>query len=282
MPDARSWSASPVPGPPSERLANGLRGTAARSCTSCARGRGGQAPRVVETAARELAKLRVERSEPLVAVGRRRARRHGRVPGRGLPARHPHPSTCRPRWSPRSIHRSAEDLREPKGKNLRTSTSPPRSSSTSRCCGPSPSANWGPRSVRRSRWRRSATSGCSNCSRRDGPAIARGDDESSRPASSPSWSSARAGPRSRSSWPTSASAAHRAAGSRLNLGHSLGHAFEAAGGYGGLLHGEAVAYGLRARPDRRRGGRHATGTRGADRPAARRPRAGRPSRSPTR
>ena len=32
----------------------------------------------------------------------------------------------------------------------------------------------------------------------------------------------------------------------LNLGHSLGHAFEAAGGYGELLHGEAVAYGLRA------------------------------------
>jgi shikimate kinase/3-dehydroquinate synthase len=32
----------------------------------------------------------------------------------------------------------------------------------------------------------------------------------------------------------------------LNLGHSLGHAVEAAGGYGELLHGEAVAYGLRA------------------------------------
>ena len=32
----------------------------------------------------------------------------------------------------------------------------------------------------------------------------------------------------------------------LNLGHSLGHALEAAGGYGELLHGEAVAYGLRA------------------------------------
>ena len=32
----------------------------------------------------------------------------------------------------------------------------------------------------------------------------------------------------------------------LNLGHSLGHALEAAGGYGTLLHGEAVAYGLRA------------------------------------
>jgi 3-dehydroquinate synthase len=32
----------------------------------------------------------------------------------------------------------------------------------------------------------------------------------------------------------------------LNLGHSLGHALEAAGGYSALLHGEAVAYGLRA------------------------------------
>ncbi|MEX1173739.1 MAG: bifunctional shikimate kinase/3-dehydroquinate synthase [Chloroflexota bacterium] len=32
----------------------------------------------------------------------------------------------------------------------------------------------------------------------------------------------------------------------LNLGHSLGHAVEAAAGYGDLLHGEAVAYGLRA------------------------------------
>jgi len=32
---------------------------------------------------------------------------------------------------------------------------------------------------------------------------------------------------------------------QLNLGHSAGHAFEAAGHYGKLLHGEAVAYGLR-------------------------------------
>ena len=31
----------------------------------------------------------------------------------------------------------------------------------------------------------------------------------------------------------------------LNLGHSLGHAVEAAGGYRDLLHGEAVAHGLR-------------------------------------
>jgi shikimate kinase/3-dehydroquinate synthase len=33
---------------------------------------------------------------------------------------------------------------------------------------------------------------------------------------------------------------------RLNLGHSIGHAVEAAAGFEGLLHGEAVAYGLRA------------------------------------
>jgi shikimate kinase/3-dehydroquinate synthase len=32
---------------------------------------------------------------------------------------------------------------------------------------------------------------------------------------------------------------------QLNLGHSAGHALEAAGGYADLLHGEAVAYGLR-------------------------------------
>jgi 3-dehydroquinate synthetase/shikimate kinase len=32
----------------------------------------------------------------------------------------------------------------------------------------------------------------------------------------------------------------------LNLGHSLGHAIEAAASYEGILHGEAVAYGLRA------------------------------------
>jgi 3-dehydroquinate synthase len=32
----------------------------------------------------------------------------------------------------------------------------------------------------------------------------------------------------------------------LNLGHSIGHAVEAAAGYEDLRHGEAVAYGLRA------------------------------------
>ena len=81
----------------------------------------------------------------------------------------------------------------------------------------------------------------------DGPAIARGRSGGVRVAApSPRSSSAPPGPRSRSSSPTSASA--RASGGRitLNLGHSLGHAVEAAAGYGDLLHGEAVAYGLRA------------------------------------
>ena len=32
----------------------------------------------------------------------------------------------------------------------------------------------------------------------------------------------------------------------LNLGHTIGHGVEAAAGYGGLLHGEAVAVGLSA------------------------------------
>lgn len=32
----------------------------------------------------------------------------------------------------------------------------------------------------------------------------------------------------------------------LNLGHTLGHAFEATAGYGGLLHGEAIAIGMAA------------------------------------
>ena len=60
----------------------------------------------------------------------------------------------------------------------------------------------------------------------------------------PSSSSAVPGPRSRSCWPTSARPGGRLA---LNLGHSLGHGFEAAAGYGErLLHGEAVAFGLRA------------------------------------
>jgi shikimate kinase/3-dehydroquinate synthase len=77
----------------------------------------------------------------------------------------------------------------------------------------------------------------------DGPLIARGDAEAFE-------SGAVAEVVERTAWAKveivlrdERDAAGRAA---LNLGHSLGHAFEAAGGFRELLHGEAVAYGLRA------------------------------------
>ena len=58
----------------------------------------------------------------------------------------------------------------------------------------------------------------------------------------------------------------------LNLGHTLGHAVEAAAGFGGLLHGEAVAYGLRAAIRIGTGDRRdAARARRADRPPARSP-----------
>ena len=86
---------------------------------------------------------------------------------------------------------------------------------------------------------------------------------------SPSSSSAAPGPRSRSSSPTSASGpARRRPDHASTSGTRSGHAVEAAAGFGDLLHGEAVAYGLRAAG--RIGvavGRHAAGAGGADRRA---------------
>jgi len=80
----------------------------------------------------------------------------------------------------------------------------------------------------------------------DGPAIARGD-----PAAFASGALAELVERAAWAKVEVVVADERERGSTggritLNLGHSLGHAFEAAAGYGGLLHGEAVAYGLRA------------------------------------
>jgi 3-dehydroquinate synthetase/shikimate kinase len=77
----------------------------------------------------------------------------------------------------------------------------------------------------------------------DGAAIARGDDEA--------WASgavAEAVERSAMAKVRVVAADEREAAGRaaLNFGHSLGHAFEAAAGFGDLLHGEAVGYGLRA------------------------------------
>jgi shikimate kinase/3-dehydroquinate synthase len=80
----------------------------------------------------------------------------------------------------------------------------------------------------------------------DGPAIARGD-------SAAFESGAVAELVERAGWAkvavvTADERERNATGGRitLNLGHSVGHAVEAAAGYRDLLHGEAVAYGLRA------------------------------------
>ncbi|HET7727011.1 MAG TPA: bifunctional shikimate kinase/3-dehydroquinate synthase [Candidatus Limnocylindrales bacterium] len=80
----------------------------------------------------------------------------------------------------------------------------------------------------------------------DGPAIARGD-------ASAFESGAVAEVVERAAWAKIevVSADERETGAAagriaLNLGHSLGHALEAADGYATLLHGEAVAFGLRA------------------------------------
>ena len=80
----------------------------------------------------------------------------------------------------------------------------------------------------------------------DGPAIARGD-----PAAFASGALAELVERAAWAKVEVVAADEREEGAAagritLNLGHSLGHAVEAAGGYADLRHGEAVAYGLRA------------------------------------
>ena len=249
---ARSSSPSPAPGRAvGERLADDLRAPRlrrrARSCSP--QGEAAKRLAVIETAARELAALRVERGEPLVAIGGGRARRRGRVPRRDLPARHPGSSRSRRRSSPRSTRRSAARPGStcPRARTSSArSTSRPRSSSTSRCSGRSPSASAGPPSARRSRWPRSATSGCSSCSRPTARRIARGDAAALRRRRPRRARRARRLGQGRGR-PRRRARAHPAARRiTLNLGHSLGHAVEAAAGFGDLLHGEAVAYGLRA------------------------------------
>ena len=104
----------------------------------------------------------------------------------------------------------------------------------------------------------------------DGEAIARGDDAAFEDG-------AMAEVVERSAWAkvevvSADEREHGAAGGRitLNLGHTIGHALEAADGYATLLHGEAVAYGTRAAV--RIGSaarRHAARARGPDRGAPR-------------
>ena len=122
---------------------------------------------VVETAARELAApaRRARRGRSSRSVAARSATAAGFLAAiylRGDPGS----STSRRRSSPRSIRRS---VARPGSTCPRARTSSARStsrrpsSSTSPCCGRCRNASSGPRSARRSRWPRSATSACSSC-----------------------------------------------------------------------------------------------------------------------
>jgi shikimate kinase / 3-dehydroquinate synthase len=203
---------------------------------------------VVETASRELARLRVERSEPLVAIG---GGALGDAAGflaatylRGVPIVHV-PTTLVAQIDSSIGGKTGVDL--PEGKNLVGAFHQPAvvviDVAVLRTL---------PERQRRAALGEAVKMAALGDERlfelleTTGPAIARGDDDAFD-------SGAIADVVERCAWAKVAvvladEREHDPGSGRitLNLGHSLGHALEAAGGYGGLLHGEAVAYGLRA------------------------------------
>jgi 3-dehydroquinate synthetase/shikimate kinase len=212
---------------------------------------GGEAAKrlgVVEEAARRLARLRVERGEPLVAIG---GGALGDAAGflaaswlRGVPLIHV-PTTLVAQIDSSIGGKTGVDL--PEGKNLVGAFHQPIAIVID-------IANLGtlPERQRRAALGEAVKMASLGDERlfslleSDGDAIARGD-------SSAVESGALAELVERAAWAKvevvgadereTAVADGRIA---LNLGHSLGHALEAAGGFSELLHGEAVAYGLRA------------------------------------
>ena len=243
---------------------------------------------VVETAASELARLRVERDEPIVAIGGGALGDAAGLPRGDVPARHPdHPRPDDPRRPDRLVDRRQDRrstcprARTSSARSISRRDRHRRRRRSARC----PSASAGRRWARRSRWPRSATSGCSSCSSDDGDAIARGRPRRRRSAAtSPSSSNAAPGRRSRSCVADERERAASGGRITLNLGHSLGHAVEAAGGLSAIC--------STARPSRTgcarraaigsRPGRHAAGAGGADHRPARRDWAWRRSPCPTR
>ena len=250
VPGGRSWSASRAPGRPS---ASGWRpvcaNAVARSSTSCfPQGEAAKRLEVVEVAARELAGLRVERSEPLVAVG---GGALGDTAGflaavylRGVRIIQV-PTTLVAQIDSAIGGKTGVDL--PEGKNLVGAFHQPSAVIIDIAM-----LRTLPERQMRAALGEAVKMAALGDERlfelleADGPAIARGDE-------AVFASGVLAELVERAGWAkvevVLADERERGTSSgriTLNLGHSLGHAFEAAGGYGGLLHGEAVAYGLRA------------------------------------
>lgn len=209
---------------------------------------GGEAAKslaVVEDAARQLARLSVERGEPIVAIG------GGALTDaagflaatflRGIPAILV-PTTLAGQIDAAIGGKSAVNL--PEGKNLAGAFRQPASIIIDVAL----------LSTLAERQRRAALAEAVKMAalgderlfallEADGPAIAAGD-----PAAFDSGAIAELVERAAWAKVEVVLEDEREAGERisLNLGHSLGHAIEAATGFEGLLHGEAVAYGLRA------------------------------------
>ena len=200
---------------------------------------------VIEQAASELARMRVERREPLVAVG---GGALGDAAGflaatwlRGVPLIQL-PTTLVGQVDSSIGGKSAVDL--PEGKNLVGAFHQP----AAMIADVSLLRSLPPRQLRAALGEvvKMATLGDERLFEvleADGASVARGDAEAFD-------SGAVAELVERAAWAkveVVLADEHDAAGrAALNLGHSLGHAFEAAGGFRELLHGEAVAYGLRA------------------------------------
>jgi 3-dehydroquinate synthetase len=202
---------------------------------------------VIEDAARELARLRVERREPLVAIG---GGALGDAAGflaatwlRGVPVIHV-PTTLVAQIDSSIGGKTGVDL--PEGKNLVGAFHQPLAVVIDIAFLRSL-----PERQRRAALGEAIKMAALGDERlfalleRDGDAIARGEETAFA-------SGAVAELVERAAWAkvevVSADEKEEGAAGRiaLNLGHSLGHAFEAAGGFGELLHGEAVAVGLRA------------------------------------
>ncbi len=232
-----------------ERLANGLR-ERGREVVQVLLPQGEAAKRleVVESAARELAALRVERSEPLVAIG---GGALGDTAGflaavylRGVAIIHV-PTTLVAQIDSSIGGKTGVDL--PEGKNLVGAFHQPAAVIIDITM-----LRTLPERQMRAALGEAVKMAALGDERlfelleTDGPAIARGDE-------AVFTSGVLAELVERAGWAkvdvVLADERERGvSGGRiaLNLGHSLGHALEAAGGYSGLLHGEAVAYGLRA------------------------------------